>query len=54
MRALVEKYPEGLQEGTRSKEEAAQDQSNVRSHSGDIKLDSEIIAGKLKSISVRE
>jgi hypothetical protein len=54
MRALVEKYPDGLQEETKSEKKAEQGQSKVRSHSGDIELDPEVIAGKLSSISVRE
>jgi hypothetical protein len=54
MRALVEKYPDGLLEETKPEEQATQGQSDVRSHSGDIKLDPEIIDGKLSSISVQE
>lgn len=60
MRALVQKFPDGLQEKAKQEEEAKPvkkdyyDQSNATKHSGIIELDPDIIAGKISSISVRE
>jgi hypothetical protein len=54
MRALVEKFPEGLQEEEKPVEKEYYDQSNATKHSGEIKLDPEILAGKMSKISVHD
>ncbi|KAF2113619.1 Fructosamine kinase-domain-containing protein [Lophiotrema nucula] len=54
MRALVEKFPNGLQEETKLEVKEYHDQTEVTEHSGEIELDPEIIAGKLGSFSVRD
>lgn len=51
MRALVEKFPNGLQEQI---EENYSDQFNNIKHSGEIKLDPKIVAGKIVCNSVRD
>jgi hypothetical protein len=54
MRALVEKFPDGLQEEGKPVKKDYYDQSNATKHSGEIELDPEIIAGKISNISVRD
>lgn len=54
MRALVEKFPDGLQEEAEPVEKDYYDQSNSTKHSGVIELDPGIIAGKIGCISVRD
>ncbi|KAH8597393.1 Fructosamine kinase-domain-containing protein [Bisporella sp. PMI_857] len=51
-RALVEKFPDGLQEEAKPVENEYYDQSNATQRPGEIELDPEIIAGKISNISV--
>lgn len=54
MRALVERFPDGIEEEAKPVEKDYHDQSNATKHSGEIELDPEIIAGKIGKISVRD
>ncbi len=54
MRALVEKFPDGLQEEGKLVVKDHYDQSNATKHYGEIELDPEIIAGKINNISLRD
>lgn len=50
MRALVEKFPDGLQEVVKPAEKEYYDQSQTTKHFGELKLDPNIIAGKISSV----
>ena len=50
MRALVEKFLDGLQEEAKPGVKEYHDETNATEHSGEIGLDPEIIAGRLGSI----
>ncbi len=53
MRALVEKFPDGLRENDKPPEGDYYDQSSITEHSGKLELDSEIIAGKFSATAPR-
>ena len=48
MQALVEKFPDGLQDEGMGVKKEYHDQSNATKHSGELELDPEIIAGNMQ------